>query len=298
MIEVVFSRLAYQGEIKSVIAKDTVPSASGSLIRRKLPSDRCQLGLQFTSEAYHDPKSRALSSMGRTRDPVDSRSSRGPRSSAHASLDHYPQGVDDDSSGTVTTFEPHRALLESNFRPNRAIKFHQYSVESASPTLFPRAVLTEVLFLGCWSLGLQAVVKEYKAHGVEVVAMGEFDTTAWVKRGIIEEAVVTIDFTNEKLTRLNEGLFEECFPTPYADTKRGYACRDHTTWEEAGYPAILTADTSSTRISTAPTSESPWFSPTASHCSPVIILPLSVVAGDLTRDLEPTCPPRSRCARK
>ena len=39
------------------------------------------------------------------------------------------QGADDDGSGTVTILEAYRALLASDFKPNRAVEFHWYSAE-------------------------------------------------------------------------------------------------------------------------------------------------------------------------
>ena len=46
---------------------------------------------------------------------------------------------------------------------------------------------------------LQAVTKDCKAHGVKVVAVGQFDATAWVERGIREEVSVIVDFTSDRL---------------------------------------------------------------------------------------------------
>lgn len=49
--------------------------------------------------------------------------------------DFYPEGADDDGSGTVTILEAYRALLESDFKPNRTVEFHWYSAEVCSPPL-------------------------------------------------------------------------------------------------------------------------------------------------------------------
>jgi len=135
-------------------------------------------------------------------------------------------GADDDGSGTVTILEAYRALLESDFRPNRTVEFHWYSAEEAG------------------LLGSQAVAKDYRARGVKVVAMSQFDMTAWVKRGTREEVGVITDFTNDKLTQFNKGLVEEYLSIPYVETKCGYACSDHVSWEKAGYPAIFTIESS------------------------------------------------------
>jgi len=135
-------------------------------------------------------------------------------------------GADDDGSGTVTILEAYRALLASDFRPNRTVEFHWYSAEEAG------------------LLGSQAVAKDYQARGIKVIAMSQFDMTAWVKRGTREEVGVITDFTNEKLTQFNKGLVEEYLSIPYVETKCGYACSDHASWEKAGYPAIFTIESS------------------------------------------------------
>ena len=63
--------------------------------------------------------------------------------------------------------------------------------------------------------------------------MGKLDTTAWVKRGILEKLGAISGFTNGKLTQFNRGLFEEYLYAPYAEAKWGYACSDHIPWERA-----------------------------------------------------------------
>jgi len=133
-------------------------------------------------------------------------------------------GADDDGSGTVTILEAYRALLASDFRPNRTVEFHWYSAEEAG------------------LLGSQAVATDYKARGVNVVAMSQFDMTAWVKRGTREEVGIITDYTNSKLTQFNQGLVEEYLSIPFVETKCGYACSDHASWEKAGYPAIFTIE--------------------------------------------------------
>jgi len=58
-------------------------------------------------------------------------------------------------------------------------------------------------------LGSQPVSNDYKARGVEVVAMSQFDTTAWVKKGTREEVGMITDYADSKLTGFNNGLVEE-----------------------------------------------------------------------------------------
>ena len=72
--------------------------------------------------------------------------------------------------------------------------------------------------------------------------MSQFYMTAWVKGGTREEVGVITDYTNGKLTQLNEDLVEEYLSIPFFEIKCGYACSDHGSWEKAGYPAILTIE--------------------------------------------------------
>ncbi|PPQ77340.1 hypothetical protein CVT25_010922 [Psilocybe cyanescens] len=133
-------------------------------------------------------------------------------------------GADDDGSGTVTILESYRALIAADFRPVRTIEFHWYSAEEGG------------------LLGSQAVAKDYEARSVNVIAMSQFDMTAWVKRGTREEVGIITDFTDDGLSNFNKALVDLYLDIPYAETKCGYACSDHASWEKAGYRASFTIE--------------------------------------------------------
>ncbi|TFL03554.1 peptidase [Pterulicium gracile] len=133
-------------------------------------------------------------------------------------------GADDDGSGTVTVLEAYRALLASDFRPERTVEFHWYSAEEGG------------------LLGSQAVARSYEAAGADVYAMAQFDMTAWVKKGTREEVGIITDFTDSGLTEFNRQLVEAYLNIPWVDTKCGYACSDHAPWNKAGYPSIFTIE--------------------------------------------------------
>jgi leucyl aminopeptidase len=135
-------------------------------------------------------------------------------------------GADDDGSGSVTILEAYRALIASDFHPVRAIEFHWYSAEEGG------------------LLGSQAVAKDYEARGVNVLAMSQFDMTAWVKRGTREEVGVITDFTDASLTKFHMQLIETYLDIPYVETKCGYACSDHASWTKAGYPSVFSIESS------------------------------------------------------
>ncbi|KAF9182232.1 Leucine aminopeptidase 1 [Haplosporangium sp. Z 11] len=62
-------------------------------------------------------------------------------------------GADDDGSGTVTTLEVFRSLINIGYHPVRSIEFHWYSAEEAG------------------LLGSQDVAEDYRCKSVEVLAM-------------------------------------------------------------------------------------------------------------------------------
>ncbi|KAJ6629171.1 peptidase [Mycena sp. CBHHK59/15] len=132
-------------------------------------------------------------------------------------------GADDDGSGSVTILESYRALLAADFHPERTVEFHWYSAEEGG------------------LLGSQAVAQAYEGR-VNVIAMSQFDMTAWVKRGTREEVGIITDFTDESLTEFNKQLVEMYLDIPWVETECGYACSDHASWRKAGYPSSFTIE--------------------------------------------------------
>ncbi|KAF6762881.1 peptidase [Ephemerocybe angulata] len=135
-------------------------------------------------------------------------------------------GADDDGSGTVTILEAYRALIAADFRPIRSVEFHWYSAEEGG------------------LLGSQAVAQAYEKRSANVIAMSQFDMTAWVKRGTREEVGIITDFVDPDLTKFNKDLVEKYLNIPYVETKCGYACSDHASWRKAGYPSSFTIESS------------------------------------------------------
>ncbi|GAW01891.1 peptidase [Lentinula edodes] len=131
----------------------------------------------------------------------------------------------DDGSGSVTILEAYRALLAADYRPVRTLEFHWYSAEGGL-------------------LGSQAVAQDYAANSVNVIAMSQFDMTAWVKRGTREEAGIIIDYVDPDLTKFNMELVDLYMDIPFVQTQCGYACSDHASWRKAGYPSTFTIESS------------------------------------------------------
>jgi len=135
-------------------------------------------------------------------------------------------GADDDGSGTVAILEAYRALIIADFRPLRTVEFHWYSAEEGG------------------LLGSRAVALDYRKRSVNVLAMSQFDMTAWVKEGTREEVGVITDFTDDRLTTFGMGLIETYLDIPHTKTKCGYACSDHASWRLAGYPSAFFMESS------------------------------------------------------
>jgi len=133
-------------------------------------------------------------------------------------------GADDDGSGSVSILEAYRVLITADFHPVRAVEFHWYSAEEGG------------------LLGSQAVAKDYEARSVNVLAMNQFDMTAWVKRGTREEVGIITDFTDKNLTAFNKALVDLYLDIPFVETKCGYACSDHASWTKAGYRSSFTIE--------------------------------------------------------
>ncbi|OCH88312.1 peptidase [Obba rivulosa] len=133
-------------------------------------------------------------------------------------------GADDDGSGSMSILESYRALLAADFRPQRTVEFHWYSAEEGG------------------LLGSQAIARDYEARSVNVIAMSQYDMTAWVKRGTREEVGIITDFVNSELTEFNKNLVDAYLDIPYVETKCGYACSDHASWGKAGYPSVFTIE--------------------------------------------------------
>ncbi|KAI9442603.1 peptidase [Lactarius indigo] len=128
-------------------------------------------------------------------------------------------GADDDGSGSVTILEAYRALIVSDFRPIQHVEFHWYSAE-------------------------QAVAKDYEIRGVNVIAMSQFDMTAWVKNNTKEEVGIIVDYVDSEVTDLNKQLVGAYLDIPYVETQCGYACSDHASWSKAGYRSSFTIESS------------------------------------------------------
>ncbi|KAL1747618.1 hypothetical protein HDZ31DRAFT_31540 [Schizophyllum fasciatum] len=129
-------------------------------------------------------------------------------------------GADDDGTGSVNLIEGFRALVAAGFAPAAPVEFHWYSGEEAG------------------LLGSQAVATTYAEEGVDVRAFMELDMTGYFAPGSKEVFALEADYIDEGLNDFLKSLIDEYAGIPWAmDTPCGYACSDHASWHDAGFPA-------------------------------------------------------------
>ncbi|KAF5374205.1 hypothetical protein D9758_004640 [Tetrapyrgos nigripes] len=131
-------------------------------------------------------------------------------------------GADDDGTGTVNLIEIFRALLAGNFKPSTPVEFHWYSGEEAG------------------LLGSQAIATSYKSKGVVVKAMMELDMSGYFKPGSREVIALEADYIDSGLNTFVGELVDAYSKLPWTmDIPCGYACSDHASWNEEGYPTTF-----------------------------------------------------------
>lgn len=136
-------------------------------------------------------------------------------------------GADDDGSGTVTTLESLRLVVEAiasgDFTPYNTLEFHYYSAEEGG------------------LLGSVDVFSKYYSEKRKVVGMLQQDMTGYTK-GTLDEGVephfgLINDYTSEGLNGFIKVIVDSYCAIPYHETQCGYACSDHASALENGYPA-------------------------------------------------------------
>jgi len=133
-------------------------------------------------------------------------------------------GADDDGSGSCTVLEVFRVLALNGFKAKRTIEFHGYAAEEIGLR------------------GSQAIAQDYVNKGIDVFGMMQLDMTGYVKPGTTETVAVMTDFTNPALTQFGRALVETYTDIGWSNTRCGYACSDHASWNRAGYNTVMPAE--------------------------------------------------------
>lgn len=136
-------------------------------------------------------------------------------------------GADDDGSGTVTTLEALRlvskAIAAGDFTPYNTLEFHYYSAEEGG------------------LLGSIDVFSQYSAENATVVGMLQQDMTGYTAgttdAGVEPHFGLISDYTSVDLNDFIKLIVKEYCAIPFHETECGYACSDHASALENGYPA-------------------------------------------------------------
>ncbi|WP_076416247.1 M20/M25/M40 family metallo-hydrolase [Shewanella sp. UCD-KL12] len=134
-------------------------------------------------------------------------------------------GADDDASGIASLTNVASAILSSGERPQRSIHIMGYAAEEVGLR------------------GSKEIAADYKARGEQVLAVLQLDMTNY--HGSTEDIVFMTDYIDSSFTRYMKQLLDSYQPAvTYGDDRCGYACSDHASWYNQGYPATMPFESS------------------------------------------------------
>jgi leucyl aminopeptidase len=129
-------------------------------------------------------------------------------------------GADDDASGIASLTNVARALLDSGEQPQRSIHIMGYAAEEVGLR------------------GSSEIAAAYKARGEQVLAALQLDMTNY--HGSTEDIVFIADYVDSNFTLYMKQLLDTYQPQiVYGDDSCGYACSDHASWYDQGYPTTM-----------------------------------------------------------
>ncbi len=128
-------------------------------------------------------------------------------------------GADDDASGVATFTEVIRAAMVRGYRPERTVKFMAYAAEETGLR------------------GSREIAAWHKSNNVNVVGVLQLDMTNY--RGSSVEVGIVTDYTNASQNQFIRNLIATYVGISHTNTSCGYACSDHASWHNQGYPASI-----------------------------------------------------------
>lgn len=127
-------------------------------------------------------------------------------------------GADDDASGIATITEVLRVMASTGFRPKRTVKFMGYAGEEQG------------------LLGSRDIAQHHRTNNINVVGVMQLDMTNF--HGSSHDIWLINDNTNGPQNVFLGQLLWTYMPTVTRSTTAcGYACSDHASWHQAGFPA-------------------------------------------------------------
>jgi bacterial leucyl aminopeptidase len=133
-------------------------------------------------------------------------------------------GADDDASGIASMTEAFRAMIASGYKPRRTIKFMAYAAEEVGLR------------------GSAAIAQNFKANNINVVGVMQLDMTLY--KGSPSDIWIYTDYTNAAQNDFLAKLVSAYQPGVTVGYSRcGYACSDHASWHNQGFPASFPFET-------------------------------------------------------
>ncbi len=129
-------------------------------------------------------------------------------------------GADDDGSGTATSLETLRVLLNNGMHFKKPLYFIWYAAEEEG------------------LVGSQDVVSDFIDKKIPVDAVLQFDMTGFTYHNDPTLWLMT-DHVNKSLTDFVEKLANTYVQQPVKRTRCGYACSDHASWTDEGFNAAM-----------------------------------------------------------
>ncbi|KAL1696740.1 hypothetical protein GGG16DRAFT_99136 [Schizophyllum commune] len=136
-----------------------------------------------------------------------------------ASSSSRAPGADDDASGIAVLLQTAKILAANTYQGSRTIEFHAYAGEEGG------------------LLGSQTVARKYASSGASVAAMLQMDMVAYQTRS--KPVLTVLTDTDSSLVAWSQQLLKAYLSSDSIYTSScGYACSDHFSWEDQGYPAV------------------------------------------------------------
>ncbi|MFT5758644.1 MAG: leucyl aminopeptidase [Alteromonadaceae bacterium] len=129
-------------------------------------------------------------------------------------------GADDDASGIASLMQVAKVLLRDGKQPQRSIHIMGYAAEEVGLR------------------GSKEIAAAYKSRGDNVVAALQLDMTNY--NGSNDNIVFMTDYVNASFNSYLKSLLNSYQPQiSYGDDRCGYACSDHASWYNQGYPTSM-----------------------------------------------------------
>ena len=148
------------------------------------------------------------------------------RSDAGTNPEQFAPGADDDASGIATLTEVLRIAMAHDWHPQRTVQFMGYAAEEVGLR------------------GSAAIAQRYASDSVNVVGVLQLDMTNY-HVDVPYNLHLISDYSNGPLRTFSQALFDYYLaPSGLArrDLTCGYACSDHASWTNKGFPAVMASE--------------------------------------------------------